>query len=260
MERMSDELITERDGNVLVLRLNRPDARNALSPVLIASIGQSVIDAEADPSIRVLVLTGTGARAFCAGMDLRAFASGETMANRSPEVEAAYYRLIGGRVTVPVVGAANGSAVAGGLELLLGCDVIVASADARFGLPEVKRGLIPAGGGTTIGSRVPLNIAMELILTGDTIDAARAYEIGLVNAVVPAEDVFAAAMSLAARIAANGPLAIKAAKELGHLAVADADRWAARLAEWQPIIFGSDDAREGASAFVEKRAPVWQAR
>lgn len=257
---MSDELVIERDGNIVVLRLNRAEARNALSPGLIAAIGQAVLDVEADGSIRVLVLTGTGTRAFCAGMDLRAFAAGEAMGNRTPEVEAAYYRLIGGQAAIPVVGAANGTAVAGGLELLLGCDVVIASADAEFGLPEVKRGLIPGGGGTTIGTRIPLNVAMELILTGDTISAARAYEIGLVNAVVPAGEVLASALRLAARIAANGPLAVKAAKELGHLAIADAGRWAERLAEWQPVVFGSDDAREGAVAFVEKRPPVWQGR
>ena len=256
----AEELVRERRGSVLVLRLNRPEARNALSPGLLDGIGEAILEAESDAGIRSIVLTGTGDRAFCAGMDLRAFASGEQPGGGSPEATAAYSRLFTGDVAVPVVGAANATAVAGGLELLLGCDVIVASSHAEFGLPEVKRGLFPAGGGTTIGTRIPLGVALELVLTGDSISAARAYELGLVNAVVPPGDVLPTAVALAERIAENGPLGLRASKELVRLAVADPRRWAERRGDWHSIVFASEDAKEGATAFVEKRKPVWQGR
>jgi enoyl-CoA hydratase len=255
-----DELVRERRGEVLVARLNRPEARNALSPSLMGAIGAAVAEAETDPAIRAVVLTGTGDRAFCAGMDLRAFADGESMSATDPAAMATFQRLLAGQVTVPVIGAANATAVAGGFELLLGCDLIVASSEARFGLPEVKRGLFPAGGGTRLGTRIPLSIALEITLTGETFDAERAQALGLVNAVVPPGEVLDRALELAGRIAANGPLAVAATKELVRLGVADAARYAERHAELQQIVFASDDAREGATAFVEKRSPVWQGR
>jgi enoyl-CoA hydratase/carnithine racemase len=253
-------LVREHRGAVLVARLDRPDARNALTPGLIRAIGSAVLDAERDPDLRAVVLTGTGERAFCSGMDLRAFSSGEEFGLGDDDVAQAFFRLMEGKVAVPLVGAANGAAVAGGFELLLGCDVIVAAEHATFGLPEVQRGLLPAGGGTFLGTRVPLGVALEMTLTGDSIGAARAYELGLVNAVVPAADVVARAVAIAERIAANGPLAIAAVKELVRLGVADAERAWVRLRELQPVVFGSEDAREGARAFVEKRAPVWRGR
>lgn len=254
------ELVKERHDNVLVARLNRPDARNALSPGLLNGIGEAILEAEADTDIRALVLTGTGDRAFCSGMDLRAFASGDAGGPANPEATAAYGRLFRGAVEVPIVGAANATAVAGGLELLLACDVIVASSQAKFGLPEVKRGLFAAGGGTALGTRIPLAVAMELLLTGDQIEAERAWQVGLVNAVVPPEQVLETAISLAQRIADNGPLGLKATKELARLAVTDTSKWAEKSAEWQPIVFGSEDAKEGATAFVEKRKPNWKGR
>jgi enoyl-CoA hydratase/carnithine racemase len=257
---VSDELVRERRGNVLVARLNRPEARNALDAALIRGIGEAMNDADADPEVRAVVLTGTGDRAFCAGMDLRAFAGGAATTDGDPEATAGFFRLLGGDVRVPVIGAANASAVAGGFELLLGCDLIVASSEARFGLPEVKRGLFAAGGGTLLGTRLPLAVALEIALTGDTIDAARAYSLGLLNAVVPPDQVLSAALGLAERIAANGPLGVAATKELVRLAVTDAVRAAERLRELQPVVFGSEDAKEGATAFVEKRAPVWRGR
>ncbi len=256
---MSDELVRERRGNVLVARLNRPEARNALNGPLMTGLGEAVHEAEVDPEIRAIVLTGTGDRAFCAGMDLRGFASGE-QGSVDRDALVTFQRLMQGKVSVPVVGAANATAVAGGFELLLACDVIVASSQAKFGLPEVKRGLFPAGNGIFLGTRIPLAVALEMTLTGDSIDAARAYELGLVNQVVAPEDVLDAALALAGRIAANGPLAVAATRELVRLALADFARAQERMRELQPEIFASEDAKEGAVAFVEKRAPVWRGR
>jgi enoyl-CoA hydratase/carnithine racemase len=251
------ELVLERQGPILVVRLNRPEARNALTPRLLSAIGSAAVDAESDPEIRSVVLTATGDRAFCAGMDLRSFVAGDTPGTGGDEGAAGYMRLIHGEVGVPIVGAANGSAVAGGFELLLACDVVVASSEAKFGLPEVKRGLFAAGGGTFIGTRVPLAVALEMSLTGDSIDAARAYELGLINAVVAPDEVHAAAVAIAERIAANGPLAVAATKELVRMAVTDAAQAWKRLSEWQEVVFNSDDAKEGARAFIEKREPTW---
>jgi enoyl-CoA hydratase/carnithine racemase len=192
-------------------------------------------------------------------MDLRAFAEGGGLAMDTPEMQA-FMRFMDGALSLPVVGAAQATAVAGGLELLLGCDMVVAAEGARFGLPEVQRGLIPGGGGTLLGTRIPLALAMELVLTGDSVDAGRALQMGLVNAVVARDDVLPTALAMAERIAANGPLAVRAAKELTRLAAFAPSAVAARLEHWRPVVFGSEDAREGAVAFVEKRKPTWRGR
>ncbi|MCU1456978.1 MAG: Enoyl-CoA hydratase/isomerase [Actinomycetia bacterium] len=257
----ADELVTERHGAVLSLRLNRPEARNALSWAMIAGISAAMTGAAADPGIRAVVLTGTGDRAFCAGMDLRAFSADDgTGGLQREEGTAAYMRLLEGGAGLPVVGAVNGSALAGGLELMLACDVVVTSSEAKFGLPEVKRGLFAGSGVLELAKRIPLGVALELALTGDSIDADRAYELGLVNAVVPPDDVFGAALAVAERIAANGPLAVAATRELVRLAGSGAQNASERRYELLPVVFESEDAQEGARAFVEKRAPQWQGR
>jgi enoyl-CoA hydratase len=250
-------LVREQRGAVLVLRLNRPEARNSLNPELLNELGLAFEAAEADPGVRCIVITGTGDRAFCAGMDLRGFAQGAKATEDQQRGMAAYGRFVRGELAVPSVGAANATAVAGGFELLLGCDVVVASDAASFGLPEVKRGLFAAGGGVFIGTRIPLAVALELTLTGDPVDAGRALSLGLVNQVVPADQVLDAAVAMAGRIARNGPLAIQATRELVRLAATDVEQARARQAELQAKVFASNDAKEGATAFIEKRDPVW---
>lgn len=250
-------LVQEQRGAVRVLRLNRPEARNALSPELISALSDAFEDAEADASTRCVVLTGTGERAFCAGMDLRVFAATGMAAERRSAGAGTFGRLMRGEIRIPVVGAANATAVAGGFELLMGCDVVVASEHARFGLPEVKRGLFAAGGGVFLTTRIPLAVALELTLTGDSIDADRALALGLVNRVVPPDQVLGAAVELAERISHNGPLALEATKLLGRTAITDMAKAQELLAEWQPKVFDSADAKEGATAFIERRDPVW---
>jgi enoyl-CoA hydratase/carnithine racemase len=252
---VTEHLVRERRGAILVARLNRPEVRNALNMALMGEIGLALLDAEQDPAIRAVVLTGTGDRAFCAGMDLEEFAN-DRQASGGPGMER-FRQFLNGDPGVPVIGAANATAVAGGMELLLSCDLVVASSEAKLGLPEVKRGLIPGGGGTFLGTRLPLALAMEIVLTGDSVDAARAYQMGLVNAVVAPERVLDTALALAERIAANGPLAVTAAKELVRLSIEDHGAARRRLGELVQSVFASNDAKEGALAFVEKRAAVW---
>lgn len=252
-------LVTERRGAVAVLRLNRPEARNSLNPELLSAIGLGMVEAERDPDIRAVVLTGTGDRAFCAGMDLRAFAEGDSVGG-SPEGMKGFARFTSGDIGVPIVGAANATAVAGGFELLLGCDLVVASDAASFGLPEVKRGLFAAGGGVFVSTRIPLAVALELTLTGDPVDAGRALSLGLINQVVAPGDVLDAAVALAERIARNGPLAVQATKQLVRTASTDLQKARSLAAEWQPKVFGSEDAKEGATAFIERREPEWRGR
>ena len=260
------EVEVERIGAVEVLRINRPEARNALNPAVLAGLGEGVRSADADPAVRAVIITGTGDKAFCAGMDLRGVASGERQGGGgggggTPAGTSAYVEFIRNGISKPVIGAANATALAGGFELLLRCDLVVAAEGAEFGLPEVKRGLFAAGGGVKLGRRIPMAVAMELALTGDRIGAPRALELGLVNRVVPADQVMPAALALADSVVANGPLGVAATKRLMRAAVdgSDDELWALQET-LQASVFGSDDAREGALAFLEKRAPNWQAR
>jgi len=257
------ELELERRGPIQILRINRPEARNALSPAVLTGIGFGIQRADADPEVRAVIITGTGDRAFCAGMDLRGFAAGSGGAGSDDDREGvtAYTRFIREGSTKLVIAAANGTAVAGGFELLLACDMAVVSSDARFGLPEVKRALFPAGGGVFLSRRIPMAIALELTLTGDTFDADRALALGLVNQVVPQHTVLDAAIALAERVTANGPLAVEVIKRLVRSAATldPSEVWALQ-AELHSSVFGSEDAKEGALAFIEKRTPNWRGR
>jgi enoyl-CoA hydratase/carnithine racemase len=164
-------------------------------------------------------------------------------------------------IATPVIAAVNGLAYGGGCELALACDMVVAAEHATFALPEVKRGLYPFGGGIHLGTRIPLAVALEMGLTGDPIDARRAYDLGLVNKVVPAADLLDEAIALAERITANGPLGVGALKRLMRLAVTGSPAAAEELnTELMTMVTSSEDAKEGGRAFVEKRAPNWTGR
>jgi enoyl-CoA hydratase len=238
---VSDVVLTERVGNVMVATLNRPEARNALSPELIDDLAEVLRSADADPEVRAVVVTGEGT-VFCAGMDLKAFAKGG-------KFDGLVWFFREG-IATPVIAALNGSAMGGGFELMLACDLVVAAEGAKLGMSEVKRGLFAAGGGTTLASRAPLSVALEMGLTGEPVTAAQAHGFGLVNRVVPADQVRAEALALASRIAENGPLGVAMTKKLMR-----ERRWGEP--DEVTSVFRSADATEGARAFAERRRPVW---
>lgn len=248
----------EKENRVATLTLARPQARNAINEELSHAVAAALDDIEADGSVSVTVLTGAGGT-FCAGLDLKAFADGEW-----PEVPG---RGLAGLTewegrTKPIVAAVEGWALAGGFELVLSCDLVVAAEDARFGLPEVKRGLVAAGGGLLrLPRTLSYQLAMELALTGDPLTAERAHQHGLVNAVAAPGAAADRAREFAATIAANGPLGLAATRTI----IAQAAGWTrAEEFAWQQAVtqsvFDSDDALEGARAFTEKRAPKWSGR
>jgi enoyl-CoA hydratase len=250
------EVFTEVDGGVLIVTINRPEAKNAMNKAAAEAISAAMDRLEAEDDLRVAILTGAGGT-FCSGMDLKGFLRGE-----SPSVPG---RGFGGlsqwTPRKPVIAAVDGYALAGGMELALSCDLIVANANAKFGIPEAKRGLAAAAGGLIkLPRQIPPRIAMELALTGDFIDARRAYELGFINRIVdgPAID---GARELAARIAENGPLALIASKAIVRDSHewTEAEMWDKQAAYIAPV-FTSSDAREGAAAFAEKRKPNWQGK
>ncbi len=254
---MTDQaaVLTERRDRVLVVTLNRPDQRNAVNRAVAEGIAHALDELDADPSLAVGIVTGAGGY-FCAGMDLKAFAAGEM-----PWVDGRGFAGIAERgSTKPLIAAIEGFAVAGGLEIALACDLIVAGEGAKLGIPEVKRSLVAAGGGLLrLPNMIPRNVANELALTGDPVTAQRGYELGLVNLVSQPGGALDAALQLAERIAANGPLALAASKRILHEAGdwPQSEAFERQRAIWEPV-FASDDAREGATAFAEKRAPAWQ--
>ncbi|HEY2488100.1 MAG TPA: crotonase/enoyl-CoA hydratase family protein [Streptosporangiaceae bacterium] len=252
---MADEVLIEIDGGIAVITINRPQARNAVNGAVSAGIAAAVEDLDARRDVRVLILTGAGGT-FSAGMDLKGFLTGDNP-------------LAGGRgfggiterpPAKPVIAAVEGYALAGGFELVLACDLVVAGEEAQFGLPEVTRGLAAGAGGLLkLRERIPYHAAMRIVLTGERVSAGDLHQAGLISRVVPAGQALEAARDLAARVAANAPLAVVASKRV----VVESADWRseeafARQGEILGAVFGSADAIEGAAAFAEKRPPVWR--
>lgn len=254
---MTEEVLVEARDGVQIITINRPQAKNALNTAVSHAIAAAADGLDANPNLKVGILTGAGG-VFSAGMDLKAFAAGEV-----PSIEG---RGLGG-ITVtppkkPMIAAVEGWALAGGFELVLACDMVVAGNGARFGVPEAKRALFAAAGGAALlPRRIAPAVALEMLLTGDPIDAARAAALGLVNRLTDDGSALEGALALASTIAANGPLALEATK---YLANNQADwtlkqLWAENDALWTKIS-NSEDALEGAASFAAKRDPVWHGR
>lgn len=255
---MSELVTLERIGKVVLITLNRPEARNAINLETAQALAQALDEFDADPSIAVGVLTGAN-NTFCAGMDLKAFAK----TGQRPYVGDRGFAGICERPPAkPLIAAVEGYCLAGGFEIALSCDLIVAADSANFGLPEVKRGIVPGSGGMVrLPSRIPYHMAMEMVLTGGMYPAARMAELGLVSRLAEAGKATEQALALAEQIAANGPLAVQTAKSI----ISQSRDWRQsdlfdlqrpRIAD----IFTSADAKEGATAFAEKREPVWQGK
>jgi enoyl-CoA hydratase len=252
---MSEPVLTEVKDGIAVITINRPEARNAINGAVARGIAAALDDLEARADVRVLILTGAGGT-FSAGMDLKGFLAGD-----APLVPGrGFGGLVEQRPAKPMIAAVEGYALAGGFELALACDLVVASEDAKFGLPEVRRGLVAAAGGLLrLPQRIPYHLAMEIALTGGHFSAAHLYRAGLVNQVVPAGQALAGASELAGRIAKNAPLAVTATKRI-IVESADWDSGSAferQNAAVAPVL-RSADAIEGAAAFAEKREPKWR--
>ena len=254
---MTDEVLVDIADGIMTVTLNRPKARNAANKALAEGVAAAMDELESNDEVRVAILTGAGGT-FCSGMDLKAFVSGET-----PSIEGrGFAGLTEYTPSKPLIAAVEGYALAGGLELAISCDLIVTADDAKFGIPEVKRGLAAAAGGLMkLPRQIPPRLAMELALTGDFISAQRAAEVGLVNEVVPSGTALEAAKALAARIVANGPLAVAVSKKV----VLESANWSGsemwdKQAELVMPVFTSEDAMEGSVAFAEKRAPNWKGK
>ncbi|WP_447761120.1 enoyl-CoA hydratase-related protein [Sphingopyxis panaciterrae] len=259
-------ILTTRQGHILIVTINRPEARNAVNAAVHIGIGTALEEAEADPDIRAVVITGAGDKSFCAGADLVALSRGEQLAPSDPAQQAwGFAGMVSHPISKPIIAAVNGFAFGGGCEIALMSDIIVAADHAQFGLPEVKVGLFAAAGGAfRLAQQLPRKLAMEYMLTGDPIPAARAAEFGLVNHVVPLAEMMPTAIAIAEKIAGNAPLSVQASKRValgideGSIA-ADAPYWEHNTRE-RGTLMRSEDAREGPRAFAEKRKPVWKAR
>ncbi len=254
---MANEVLVDVTDGIMTVTLNRPEAKNAANRAVAVGVAAAMDQLDSDDSIRVAILTGAGGT-FCAGMDLKAFVTGEM-----PMVEGrGFAGLTEATPRKPLIAAIEGYALAGGMELAISCDLIVAADNAKFGIPEVKRGLAAAAGGLMkLPRQIPSRLAMELAITGDFITSQRAYEIGLVNQIVPAGTALAAAKALAAKIAANGPLAVAVSKQVIQESAdwSSEEMWKKQQDLVMPI-FGSEDAMEGSIAFAEKRAPNWKGK
>lgn len=256
MSQEAAPVLTEARGPVLVITLNRPEAKNAANKALAEGVAAGLDRLDGEDQFTVGIVTGAGGT-FCSGMDLKGFLRGET-----PSIPGrGFAGLTQKPPKKPLIAAVDGFALAGGMELALACDMIVANKNAKFGIPEVKRGLAAAAGGLIrMPRQMPYRIAMEFALTGDFFSAERAYQLGLVNRLTdgPALE---GALELAAAIGANGPLAVKASKQV----VAESRLWTedemwGRQQAIVGSVFTSEDAREGAAAFAEKRAPNWKGK
>jgi enoyl-CoA hydratase len=256
---MNDQpaVLTERRDRVLLITLNRPEVRNAVNAALAEGVAKALDELDADDGLSVGILTGAGGF-FCAGMDLGAFVKGE-----SPYYDDRGFAGIAQRAArKPLIAAVEGFAVAGGLEIALACDLIVAAEGAKLGIPEAKRSLVAAGGALLrLPRRMPYHAVMELALTGDTLPAERFHELGLVNRIAPPGGAVDAALELAEAIGRNGPLAVMAAKQIlqEQFDWSSSEMWEKQGAIAGPVM-ASEDAKEGASAFKEKREPRWQGR
>jgi crotonobetainyl-CoA hydratase len=256
--------LTERRGNTLIITINRPEARNAVNQAVSIGLGDALQQAQDDPEIWAVVLTGAGEKSFCAGADLKAISRGENIFHPDHS-EWGFAGFVQHFIDKPVIAAVNGTALGGGTELALASDLVVAQASAQFGLPEVKRGLIAAAGGVfRIVDQLPRKVAMQLLVTGEPISAEEALRWGLINQVVPDGTVLDAALALAERITVNAPLAVQASKRVAAGAddgaiTAEKDAWKRSNREMR-VVFTSEDAMEGPMAFAQKRAPVWKAR
>jgi crotonobetainyl-CoA hydratase len=257
----ADPVLFEEREHVAVVTLNRPESLNAVNYALSRQLGEALERIESQPQIRVGVITGAG-RAFCAGADLKAVAAGD----EKPVVPGwGFAGFVQHLITKPLIAAVNGLALGGGFEIAMGCDLVVASAEATFGLPEVKRGIIAGAGGLVrLGEQIPPRIALEMALTGDPITALRAAELGFVNRVVEPAQVLEEAVALARRIAANAPLAVRSSKKVIQRVIdgtrpGEAFAWALSQTE-AAVVRASADAKEGPRAFAEKRDPVWTGR
>jgi enoyl-CoA hydratase/carnithine racemase len=253
----AEPVLTERLGNVLLITLNRPEVRNAVNAALAAGVAGALEELDGDEGLSVGVLTGAGGF-FCAGMDLGAFVKGE-----SPWFGDRGFAGIAQRASrKPLIAAIEGFAVAGGMEIALACDLIVAARGAKMGIPEATRSLVAAGGALLrLPRRMPYHVVMELALTGDPLPAERFHELGLVNRVTDPGGAVDAALELAGRVAKNGPLALIASKQIlqQQFDWSAEEMWEKQGAISGPV-FASEDAKEGANAFKEKREPIWQGR
>ena len=256
--------LVEHRGNVMVITINRPEARNAVNGAVSTAVGDALEQAQNDADVRAVVITGAGDKSFCAGADLKAISRRENLYHPD-HGEWGFAGYVHHFIDKPTIAAVNGTALGGGTELALASDLVVADERAKFGLPEVKRGLIAAAGGVfRIMDQLPRKVAMELLLTGEPITASDAFEWGLINQVVGEGSVLEAALAMAARVTANAPLSVQASKRVAYgvddgVIVGDEPGWERTMREMRSLI-RSEDAREGPLAFAEKREPVWKAR